>query len=245
MISIARSRYTSVSQFVFLVLNAAGLVFGTIYNANTPDLYANNAHHKIGWIVTWIMSAQTVVGLVRAYTSPASQSSYTEIHYAPLQDAQTPIQYRWSRDSGQGTEPGSPRSSCPSPTECDQAYSNQQKLEETGEQEKHGLLGDNAVDRYLTRNLKSFSSNRFVRWAGYLYHVIDRVILILSFVTLTTGIVTYGGHFVSTHSLSKQQSLAKLTTRIERWRSFQRPCPFYQGGDFLLVWITLFGSSHG
>ena len=54
-ISIARSRYTSLSHFIFLVLNTLGLFFGVMYNASTPDLYANDAHQKIGWLATWLI----------------------------------------------------------------------------------------------------------------------------------------------------------------------------------------------
>ncbi|KAK7744332.1 hypothetical protein SLS62_010235 [Diatrype stigma] len=64
MFSIARSRYTLPTQFVFLATNAIGVVVGVVYNAKTPDLYPNNAHHKLGWLVTWVVCAQVLVGLV-------------------------------------------------------------------------------------------------------------------------------------------------------------------------------------
>lgn len=64
MFSIARSRYTLPTQFVFLATNAIGVVVGAVYNAKTPDLYPNNAHHKLGWLVTWVACAQVLVGLV-------------------------------------------------------------------------------------------------------------------------------------------------------------------------------------
>ncbi|KAG7106629.1 putative membrane protein C3B8.06 like [Verticillium longisporum] len=58
MLSLARSRYTLASQSVFLAINALGVLVGTIYNAATPDLYPNNAHHKAGWAFTWVALAQ-------------------------------------------------------------------------------------------------------------------------------------------------------------------------------------------
>jgi len=45
---LARSRYTPAVQLAFLAMNAYGVPFSTIYNANTPDLYPKNAHHKLG-----------------------------------------------------------------------------------------------------------------------------------------------------------------------------------------------------
>ncbi|KXJ90649.1 hypothetical protein Micbo1qcDRAFT_164261 [Microdochium bolleyi] len=64
MFSIARSRYTVPTQFLFLATNAAGLVLGLFYNANTPDLYPNNAHHKLGWLVFWVACAQVLISVV-------------------------------------------------------------------------------------------------------------------------------------------------------------------------------------
>ena len=64
MLSLARSRYRLTAQLVFLAVNGGGVLLGTIYNASTPDLYPNNAHHKLGWIVTWTVCAQVVVGLL-------------------------------------------------------------------------------------------------------------------------------------------------------------------------------------
>ncbi|PNH27736.1 hypothetical protein VD0002_g10084 [Verticillium dahliae] len=63
MLSLARSRYTLASQSVFLAFNALGVLVGAIYNAATPDLYPNNAHHKAGWVFTWIALAQVCIGL--------------------------------------------------------------------------------------------------------------------------------------------------------------------------------------
>src|ERR1700761_575897 len=69
MVSIARSRYTILLQFCFFALHSLGMTVGTIYNANTPDLYENNAHHKMGWIFTWISLAWILLSVVNMYTS--------------------------------------------------------------------------------------------------------------------------------------------------------------------------------
>lgn len=125
MFSLARSRYTLPTQFAFLATNALGVLCSTIYNANTPDLYPNNAHHKLGWLVTWVLSAQALISLLgrvagafkkaqgkdvvrmdaaerRAFI-PVTHAAMDEHHrfhighYSPL--------CRHSNDSGQGTEP--------------------------------------------------------------------------------------------------------------------------------------------
>ena len=216
MLSMARSKLSSLAQLVFLAVNAVGLLFGAMYNSKTPDLYENNAHHKIGWIATWIVCAQAVIGLIRAYDRQVDrQESFpTSISkYQRIEDVNSAEQYRYSRDSGQGTEPSSPRT--PSPTL--HSSPSQQELEhdagserfgphrievdhteaDDAEEEKHGLLGNNGVDRFLTRKLRNFVPSRVLHILGVVHSIIDRIVIILGFILLTTGIVTYGGHFVS------------------------------------------------
>ncbi|KAJ0295689.1 hypothetical protein COL5a_011865 [Colletotrichum fioriniae] len=122
MLSIARSRYTLALQFVFVAVNALGVLLGTIYNASTPDLYPNNAHHKLGWLVTWALLAQVLIGLVgrvagalrhnsrepsdnNEYQSfiPVSTAAMAEHHR--VNSSRYASEYRLSNDSGQGTEP--------------------------------------------------------------------------------------------------------------------------------------------
>lgn len=69
MLSLARSRYRLTAQLVFLAVNGGGVLLGTVYNANTPDLYPNNAHHKLGWIVTDGMRAGRRRAVVVCYGS--------------------------------------------------------------------------------------------------------------------------------------------------------------------------------
>ena len=196
-------------------MNAIGLVVGVIYNANAPDLYENNAHHKIGWVATWVMSAQTVVGLIRLYARVgASGASFPSIRYSHLKAARSSDEYRLSRDSGHGTEPNSPRSSCPTtPTGVERDTPRGEALrEEDDYEEKHGLLRQNAPKGTLRRKIEAVASSRGVRIASVLYDITDRTILFLAFIALATGIVTYGGHFVSVLETSAQMR-SKLTQR--------------------------------
>lgn len=121
MLSIARSRYTLAAQFLFLLTNAIGVLVGIFYNANTPDLYPNNAHHKLGWLVTWVVGAQVLVGLVGRVAGTMNRSSRTG-HRKEEEQSFIPVSteamaehhrmnqglfsspYRGSNDSGQGTE---------------------------------------------------------------------------------------------------------------------------------------------
>ena len=246
MLSIARSRYTSVAHFVVLVLNAFGLLVGTIYNANTPDLYENNAHHKVGWISTWIVTAQALVGLVLQHTRAAAPTkSFLGVQYNRFKESDFANRYRWSQDSGQGTEPGSPETHPTSPAEPErEAQRESYESEPEDHEEKLGLLSNSAMDRYFMRKFKSITTSRFVSFASVPYNVMDRLILFLSFIALATGLVTYGGHFVSWSRLWAE-SRKSLTQTLEGHSGPQRACSLYQRRNFLLVWIADFGARHG
>src|SRR5271165_1620251 len=78
MFFIARSRLTLLVQFIFLFLNALGLLFGGVYNNSTPDLYPNNAHHRLGWLLICIICAQTCMALLHAYTRRPEDTRYVD-----------------------------------------------------------------------------------------------------------------------------------------------------------------------
>lgn len=213
MFSIARSRYSLAVQFLFLALNAIGVLLVTIYNANTPDLYPNNAHHKLGWLLTWIVSAQITMGIISAYTGrhnatphperegfmPVSTEAMEE--HQRIHDLRMAETYRFSNDSGQGTEPNteSLRSQSISSTGDDELKIpglSRRNTDDSMEEEKHGLLHGGRLDQFLSKKIPGLLSSRVLRFFQFLYDVVDRLILILGFVALTTGFVTYGGLFM-------------------------------------------------
>ncbi|KAI2820867.1 hypothetical protein CBS63078_5003 [Aspergillus niger] len=212
MFSVARSRFALPSQFLFLVCNAVGLLIGIIYNSQTPDLYENNAHHKIGWIATWVMSAQVIMSLIFAYAGrgESESTSYERAAFLPVStdEMESPQMYsggvrhsyRWSRDSGQGTErnssslhsrPGSP--SCASPSdEYDGFEKPEDPLPEPSSQPR-GWFRIPFADRFLASRVPRLVSTRALRIISTIYAVIDRIILPFGFVAIATGGVTYGG----------------------------------------------------
>ncbi|KAJ0420194.1 hypothetical protein BJY00DRAFT_284927 [Aspergillus carlsbadensis] len=212
MLSIARSRLALLSQFVFLVVNAVGLLAGIVYNSQTPDLYENNAHHKIGWIGTWVIAAQIIMALIFAYAGRGENDSGDErAQFLPVSTdemAETPTypagirhEYRWSRDSGQGTErnsaslhsrPSSP--SCASPSD---EYDGFEKPEEEALEpaQSQGFLHSAALDRFLASRVPSLISGRALRYLNFVYNVVDRLILQFGFIAIATGAVAYGGIF--------------------------------------------------
>lgn len=208
-LSISRSRYSLLTQFIFLGVNTVGIVLIMIYNSSTPDLYPNNAHHKFGWWLIWIVSAQFFMGVISAYTGGRNIQSSKANEYTPvsteaivehqrIHDIGIADIYRLSNDSGQGTEPNTESLRSPS---ISSASNNiplntwEQSEEETGVEEKHGIYGTR-VDYFPVKRTPGLVSSRVLLTLQFLYDTLDRLILILGFVAITTGIVTYGGLFV-------------------------------------------------
>lgn len=217
MFSVAQSRFALPSQGIFLLANTVGLVLGTVYDANTPDLYENNAHHKVGWIFTWFAGAWVVLGVVNMYASRYSKddrdigeqmSIANMTRYSRLQQvSQTNSpDRRWSGDSGQGTErhSGSLFGSGSPGTEADQGafdeqlpmYTSDDIENEHVDAEKRGLLQDTRVDRFLTKYLHRLPGSIFTA-SKVIYILFERMLVIFGFIALLTGIVTFGGVFVS------------------------------------------------
>ena len=203
MLSIARSRLAVPIHIVFLGFNSAGLMLGTIYNTKTPDLYERNLHHKFGWAMTWIVVVQLFLGLIKRSAQglhkvhPAPLSHYEKLsHY---EDEET---YRYSRDSGHGTEPSSPRSSSQS-TLNEEPLENDDEREvldfETRHENEHEEGSFCAQRARIWSYLVSWITNhRALKLIEPIHAAIERTILILGFVAFTSGFVTYGGIFVST-----------------------------------------------
>ncbi|CAI7607643.1 unnamed protein product [Penicillium pancosmium] len=210
MLSIAHSRFALPSQFVFMLCNAFGLLLGIIYNEQTPDLYENNAHHKIGWIITWVVSTQLILSLIFVYAgrgeSKIESRSFERATFLPVATDDhehgrvfptAPMHgYRWSRDSGQGTEPNSPSHSPASLSLEPPEYDGFEKPEDDIPSETTGprrWIKSTFVDRFLSRLVPGMVSNRVLCVFYMVYKVIDRIILPFGFIAMATGAVTYGG----------------------------------------------------
>lgn len=210
MLSIARSRFALPSQVVFMLCNAFGLLLGIIYNEQTPDFYENNAHHKIGWIITWVVSTQLILSLIFVYAGrgesktesrsferatflPVATDDHEHVHVFPTTQTH---EYSSSRDSGQGTEPTSPSHSPVSPSCEPPEYEGFDKLEDDVSSETAGprrWIKSTFVDRFLSRLVPGMVSNRVLPIFYVVYKVIDRIILPFGFIAMATGAVTYGG----------------------------------------------------
>jgi hypothetical protein len=211
MLSIARSRLALPSQFLFGLVNAFGLLFGLVYNSQTPDLYENNAHHKLGWVASSVIAVQVILGCLFAYAGRGESASananinahakvnasadFERAAFLPVStddhddDRVYRHAHRWSRDSGQGTDSGSASIHSPgSPYESPADYESFEKTELS----PRSRWGNTAIGRFLSARLQLIPG-RVLRALNIVYNVVDRVILPFGFAAIATGAVTYGG----------------------------------------------------
>ena len=216
MLSVARSRLALSAQLSFLGVHSIGLLLGTVYRSKTPDLYENNVHNKIGWIVTWIVVAQCIIGLVKlvvSFKKPQDVDAEEQTAFLPIstealaqhhQATHSPDEYRYSRDSGHYTASEASRSQSISSLQDHETEEHQKFFEyrnlhadtDAEYMEKHGSLGNNKVQRVASR-IAAMMSQRTTRAMNVAYNAIDCVSLLLGFAAMVSGAVVYGGVFVS------------------------------------------------
>ncbi|KFY33191.1 hypothetical protein V495_08345 [Pseudogymnoascus sp. VKM F-4514 (FW-929)] len=218
MLSISRSRLNLLAQSGFLIINSGGVVLAMIYNGKTPDLYPHNAHHTIGWLLTWATVAQLCLALITASARLRGERKNSEEHLPFIQtspqsagrhpwttNAENAPGYRFSDDSGHGTEQNDESSRSPSSSSLDDGREVMNSISlkyyegEADELALSSKRGQNAVIKRLRGVLSGKAplnvSSRVTGVLRILETIITRTILIQGFVGITTGAVTYAGIF--------------------------------------------------
>lgn len=215
MLSVSRSRLALPAQLSFLGLHSVGLLLGAVYRVKTPDLYENNAHNKLGWIVTCIVVAQCIIGIFKlAINSKEPQAdAQDQTAFLPIstetlaqhhQTSYSPDEYRYSRDSGHFTASETSRSQSISSMQDHEDEENQKFLEYQNSHAnadaeymgKQGFSGNTKAQR-VASCIAAMLSRRTTRALSIAYNAIDCVILPLGFAAIVSGAVVYGGVFVS------------------------------------------------
>ena len=222
-LSVSRSRLKLPVQLSFLICHGLGVSIGMVYNNKTPDFYENNAHHKLGWVITWVVVAQSSMGMATGFVRrgrrsmatgdehdlliPVSVGAVAKHHRLDM--VPQPQGRRYSNDSGQGTERASSslRSHSWSPVEEDY---DRQSIDSRGELsdvvddgsnsqsvEKQKSLRNSRSHRFPPQRVFGVFSDRVLGLTDLINDGLDRVILVLGFVAIATGVATYFGLFVS------------------------------------------------
>jgi hypothetical protein len=205
MLSVARSRYHLPAQLLFHAVNALGLFTGVVYNHSTPDLYVTNSHHPVGWAVTALTVTWNILSLT---TACAPKVKRRELEVSPKtfdqdipedgdiqQYLDSPTSYRFSRDSGNfsaGSRANSSDSIFGKPSS-----SPSDDEQESGDWERSGdtLGGRNEHDNVIARVIRLVSSQRMLSFVRFGQVFLEKVMLLLGFLAITTGFVVYGGLF--------------------------------------------------
>ena len=214
-LSLAHYRFTSIARISFLGVNGVGILLARIYNSKSPELYENNSHHVMGWAVSWIVFMQCIIGIFRAFAvtkkdhgfKTEEQAALIPVSAHTLEEHQakylphTSGQYRYSHDSGHGTEPESSRShSISSLQGTEEKPLNSDIVDDTDAVAKYHEKPRTifvAVKDFFLFHVPGMLSIRTWRTLSYFNETIDWLILPLGFVTVVSGIVVYGGVFVS------------------------------------------------
>ncbi|KAI5307608.1 hypothetical protein KEM55_007868 [Ascosphaera atra] len=216
MLSISHSKITLPVQFLFLVANAIGVLLSVIYNASTPDLYVHNAHHSMGWIATWTMSAEALITLLFAYSGRRSQSSRTgtghsrarseHVAFLPVPtssiDDPDARMHRYSVDGS--SSPSSPSSASHAGSDHESFRTedfddDEIKLINSTPGHEDGRLTRFLrlvrLDNFLSARVPKLMSKRVMSTLTVIHLIIERTILPFGFAVICTGAVTYGGIF--------------------------------------------------
>jgi hypothetical protein len=213
MLSVARSRWTLPAQGLFHVLNGLGVFTGFVFHHATEDLYERNAHHPLGWVLTWFTVAWTVTSV---YTNHIKRSSNERIIAEPTRDADVSneMQYggyfpqynddlsptRMSRDSGLGnSRQNSQDSITQEKNQSSPLYPLAEEVDLDDEEkdtaaETRGFLGLGQAS-VRTSDVLQKTNRHASAIVRFVEVVLEKTLLILGFVALATGFVTYGGIF--------------------------------------------------
>lgn len=166
-------------------------------------------HNPLGWALSVIMLLQCVIGAVQMYASVGvSEKSASEeetqafipisveamVQHQAMHGRNERDQFRFSRDSGQGTEPEFSSSCSVASLEGEP-----RKVEEDTQSANGSGRSDDrsrSVFRWMLRGKSRMRSSRMLRIVTRLSDLIDYAILPLGFVAIISGLVIYGGVFV-------------------------------------------------
>lgn len=222
MLSLGRSRYKSVAQLGFLLSHGLGVLLGTMYDSKTPDLYPNNAHHRLGWVLTWISLVHFMVGRSRNLSRKSKRFAgltkwlsgrQTLLPLSPSaleeqrpDSGRLPKLSRLSSDSHQGIEPYEASLAGPSVSSESSLLTESWPAHRMKDNEKPMDSGLNQILRVLALRKswgaeRSCASNKLLfqaqRLFFFIYTALERLLVVLGFTALCTGIATFGRLFVS------------------------------------------------
>lgn len=257
MLSVARSRFRIAIQGMFLVVNGVGAILGVKYNHQTPNLYENEKHGSIGWVSVSITLAWVIMTLITAYTGSTCTSkcrrpgqtivAATMAMFRHLDDPSHPDTHHLLSGSSDLLRSQSSLSSIDSEH---QNLGHDQSCEDLGiegnvaDSGKWRSLRHSNVGHLLSRTFNKLSdSKRALQTVRIFKTVLDRVVLLFGFICIATGLVVYGGIFVSVPNgyMLQAYRLIRCPWLQRGNRIFNGLAHFIKGGAFFWYGFLTFG----
>jgi len=190
--------------------------------------------------------SQSMPGYGQAHAvAPAPISAAAMAQHHQLQQTYVQGQGGYTDASGHCTASETPRTNSMSgTTDCEDEmlhdFNNPQQADsEIDVAEKRSLLGNSAMNRVLP-SMPSRVSRRRMNAINLAYQIINCVILLLGFVAIVTGVVVYGGIFVSLACAVERS--ATLTRWLQRGNNiFNGLAHFIKGGIFFWYGLLTLG----
>lgn len=199
---------------IFLALSGFGLVFGIIINAKTADLYKGDAHHAIGWVATGMVAVHALIDVLlrfmeRPKTNRSEAAESAGYSFRPLINTVHQIMVsRWYGVSGQVSGASCANSGLDVPYvslhhsagECERPVSDDHYDDDDdkgGDEYKSLVPNWRRFPRSHSVRKDFFNRSGLPRVFKFFHKTIDWTILVVGYVTLVTGGVTYTGIFVS------------------------------------------------
>lgn len=196
-------------------MNTSGVVMSMIYNNKSPDLYPHNVHHLLGWLLTCLAFAQAVMAWAPSYTSGRGGKTVSKemTGFLPLsvqvlaehqqsEDVNRENDYPYSTDSDHETEVNGNSSRTNSMSSSDSNDTLVPIPLQADPDTDEEVRTSTRSAKYLTRKFQLFRSSRPYKALLFLHEILIRLMLILGFAALITGVVTYAGIFRASHVFS-------------------------------------------
>ncbi|ODQ56374.1 hypothetical protein SAICODRAFT_4555 [Saitoella complicata NRRL Y-17804] len=216
MFGVAQSPFHVPVQLAFLGLTALGTAFAILYNSMTPDMYENNSHHNMGWVLIAMLGAQAVSGIIRGFVR-WSKSSKNEEHVFVLANTEDPDmdeshfnqgQARWSESEAGNTSSGESQGTAVSGPSTPTEVNSPRYLGDHDEEQpfaKEFAEPERGSERIVLQKifgLKIFEkagltsvSGTFSALTRIFHAVLGRPMFVLGYAQFCMGIVTYTGIF--------------------------------------------------
>ena len=217
-------------------------------------------HHKLGWAITWIVCVQATLGIIKVYSKRDTQQrskdreersiflSESAEHALAQHQPGNGYMYGEYEDSRHSIEQPSRSDFISSPHSSESADmllgGNTRVNSINGDDtEKPGNIRNTPIDRFLSQSLPAMLTAQATRAVHVVLTVIERSILILGFIELASGIVTYGGIFVSSPIL---QLFHVTSDNVQKGRHiFGGMAHFVKGGVFFWYGLLTLGRVMG